>query len=290
MEAVLQEKLQLVVIAFFLALIAFLIAWRCGFYHYNSAPRQTQVVKFYEVLIIFALFLISMLLIAPALAMAFFSWQSGQWIHLREANFNAIDQGWANVLAIIVTAVILLLFNVSRSSETKKAIWGDSNALVKNLLFGGMTWLICYPIVVVIDQAIEIIGVWKFHLVQHEQVAVRYLKMVMDDPRLFLTMGLLIIFLVPIIEELLFRGFLQTWLCSWLSRGWSIIITAIVFALFHFSSSQGAANLELLISLFVLACFLGFLYERQKSLWASIGLHMTFNGISVLAILFNLTD
>ncbi|MBI3211827.1 MAG: CPBP family intramembrane metalloprotease [Simkania negevensis] len=52
--------------------------------------------------------------------------------------------------------------------------------------------------------------------------------------------------------------------------------------LFHLSSSQGVGN----ISLFIFALYLGFLYEKQCSLFASIALHMTFNSISVIRILF----
>ena len=63
------------------------------------------------------------------------------------------------------------------------------------------------------------------------------------------------------------------------------MIASLIFAAFHFSTSQGLNNIELLVSLFVLSCFLGFLYERQESLLASMALHATFNAISILAIL-----
>ena len=59
------------------------------------------------------------------------------------------------------------------------------------------------------------------------------------------------------------------------------------FALFHFSSLQGVGNVSLILTLLVFGGFLGFIYERQSSLFASIGLHMTFNVASTLRILIS---
>jgi uncharacterized protein len=64
----------------------------------------------------------------------------------------------------------------------------------------------------------------------------------------------------------------------------SILLASLIFAFFHFSYSQGIDNIEVITSLFVFSCFLGFVYERQQSLWASVGLHALFNAISVVLI------
>jgi membrane protease YdiL (CAAX protease family) len=115
-------------------------------------------------------------------------------------------------------------------------------------------------------------------------VAVKHLKDVMVFPSLFWSSVILIISVVPILEEVLFRGFLHEWLVRLFGVKAAILLTASTFALFHFSTSQGADNVELIISLFVLGCFLSFLKERQRSLWAPIGLHSVFNAVSVLMI------
>jgi membrane protease YdiL (CAAX protease family) len=106
----------------------------------------------------------------------------------------------------------------------------------------------------------------------------------MEFPWLFWSSVILIVTLVPFLEEVLFRGFLQTWLRRVVGVSGAIWLTALTFALFHFSTSQGADNVELISSLFVLGCFLSFLRERQRSLWAPIGLHAAFNAISILMI------
>jgi membrane protease YdiL (CAAX protease family) len=66
----------------------------------------------------------------------------------------------------------------------------------------------------------------------------------------------------------------------------AILLSALCFALFHFAPSQGIGNISLVGSLFLFALFLGFIYERQASLFASVGLHMTFNTVSTFRILF----
>jgi hypothetical protein len=114
-----------------------------------------------------------------------------------------------------------------------------------------------------------------------EQIPVQSVKLAADDPQLFALTAVAVIVVAPWLEELLFRGFLQSWLRSAIGAKSAIAVSSLIFASFHFSMSLGFNNLEILGSLFLLSCYLGFLYERQNSLWAPIVLHSTFNGINV---------
>ena len=75
--------------------------------------------------------------------------------------------------------------------------------------------------------------------------------------------------MVPIVEELVFRGALYTGLRTRLSTGWAVGVSAFAFAVLH--PGDGL--------LFVL--FLGvataLLYERTNSLWAAVTTHAAFN-------------
>ena len=118
-----------------------------------------------------------------------------------------------------------------------------------------------------------------------EQIAIRYLKMASGSP-LSLTIVLFVIMIAaPIIEEFVFRGLLFSYFKKNLGFNRALLLSSLIFSLFHFSPSQGATNFALLSSLFVLSLYLGFLYARQASLIAPIALHMTFNSISVIRIL-----
>jgi membrane protease YdiL (CAAX protease family) len=87
------------------------------------------------------------------------------------------------------------------------------------------------------------------------------------------------VLIAPIIEELLFRGLLQSTLRSLGYGPWlSIAIGSFFFVLFHAAPSHWPA-------LFVLSMSLGYSYERSGSLLRPIFIHAIFNVTSVLATL-----
>ena len=82
--------------------------------------------------------------------------------------------------------------------------------------------------------------------------------------------------LAPIIEEIFFRGLVQSALRRIVSPWVGIIITSTFFAAVHaFSQPQYVP------ALFVLAVVLGYNYERCGRLWPSILIHMLFNGTTL---------
>jgi hypothetical protein len=77
----------------------------------------------------------------------------------------------------------------------------------------------------------------------------------------------------PFLEELLFRGFLQSFLEQVLGARAALVVTAALFAGLH-----GVAGLPVL---FLLALFLGWLQQRTRSLWVPWSAHALFNGVSL---------
>lgn len=151
---------------------------------------------------------------------------------------------------------------------------------------GIMFWFLSFPIVTLLGEISDQILKSLFGLETYEQTAVRFVKAAMKNPAsIFFALSSVLI-LAPLVEEFLFRGVLQTYLKKRIGVKAAILLSAFFFALFHFSPSQGLGNITLLLSLLILGGFLGFLYEKRGSLWAPVGLHMTFNAISALRILF----
>ncbi len=95
-----------------------------------------------------------------------------------------------------------------------------------------------------------------------------------------------IVILAPILEEFFFRGILQNFFKKFLNRWTSIIFTSSIFAIIHFSYTQKLGNITIVGSIFIFSLFLGFIYEKQKSLISPIFLHATFNAINVLNLIF----
>ena len=189
-----------------------------------------------------------------------------------------------------VTGAMLLYF-YSLEKPVRLSVWGsrikDSTPLkaLSDYAFGAASWFIIYPWILIVGQVAAILTALFFSLPSNDQDAVKMLKGLQGSPYLLSATLLSIVTLVPILEELLFRGFLQSWLKNLFGRASAIVVASVIFAFSHFSTDQGISNIELLISLFVLSCFLGFVKEKRESLWASIGLHSLFNLISSILIL-----
>jgi membrane protease YdiL (CAAX protease family) len=115
-----------------------------------------------------------------------------------------------------------------------------------------------------------------------EQIAVQFLKATFHSPLYFCIASLTVVILAPLLEELLFRGYLQSWLHYRVGHTLSLTITSLLFALFHYAPGQSLTNIPVIASLFVFALFLGRIYAIQGSLFAPIQLHALFNLTSVI--------
>ena len=95
--------------------------------------------------------------------------------------------------------------------------------------------------------------------------------------------------IAPIYEELYFRGFTLTAWRRTNAASQAIVRSAILFALIHAIDQSGetfgaAVGVAIVAAAgrFPVALALGWIFERRGSLWASIGLHATFNAILLI--------
>lgn len=88
------------------------------------------------------------------------------------------------------------------------------------------------------------------------------------------------ILIAPITEEIIYRRFLQKYLLQKQKPIVAILISAIVFAFFHF-------HLLKFPSLFFMGCFSGIIYYKYNSLFVNILCHMLWNILSELLIIDN---
>jgi len=141
--------------------------------------------------------------------------------------------------------------------------------------------------VIFLNEVSDLLLIHVFHVKElPEQLAVRFLTMTFQYPRYFFLSVITIVAFAPILEEVLFRGFLQSLIRQHLGSKVAIFITSCCFSVFHYSPQQGFSNISIIGSLFALALFLGFVYERQGSLLASVALHASFNAFSVFNLYF----
>ena len=288
----LYEKLSILGVAALVFLFLGFSAWRRQYFqiptdHFRPPPS----LKIGDVLGIFGLFLFVEVIIVPALAYLYTVFEQGHLSTTVKLNLSKTQQGWLNLTAILAAALAVILYTLAMTPSLRRLIyWGTAfppslHRAFKAFTVGVGTWLLSYPAVVIVSQLVGVALYFLGPLKHVEQTAVQHLKSTMESMPLFWTTTFLIIFIVPLAEETLFRGFLQRWLVQKIGRWKGIALASALFALFHFSTVQGVDNIELLLSLFTLACFLGYIYERQGTLWAPITLHSVFNAVSVLMII-----
>jgi len=84
--------------------------------------------------------------------------------------------------------------------------------------------------------------------------------------------------LAPIAEELFFRGLLYDWFRQKFGVEWGIGISSLVFGLAHYDS------LAVVLSSLIMGAAMAFAYEKTRSLWISIFMHVSTNTGAVLLL------
>ena len=81
----------------------------------------------------------------------------------------------------------------------------------------------------------------------------------------------------PVVEELIFRGIVFSYLVKRAGLKAGILLVSLLFAAIHF-------HLPSFLPLALLSAALCVAYWRTGSLWVSIGIHMIFNSVSIIAL------
>ncbi|NGX50260.1 MAG: hypothetical protein K1060chlam2_00101 [Chlamydiae bacterium] len=258
------------------------IAQKLHFFRIKELPRPVLRIKY------------PLLGFIGYLLLFFFAAPIGLWLisaplreYLRDS--PALLMTIFQVLSLTISIVYLFLFSSIQDRETIGRIVIHPKrlrltCLLEDFGLGVATWIVAFPLVALVSFSVEFITYLLTGVIGIEQVAIRFLKMASEAPFLFSIALFSAVIVAPIIEEIVFRGLLLTYLKQKLGFRGALLLSALIFSLFHFSPSQGVSNFPILSSLFVLSLYLGFLYERQSSLIAPIALHMTFNSISVIRI------
>lgn len=183
------------------------------------------------------------------------------------------------VQGLLIFALTFFLYVLSQ--------WKELFPYFKNSGFraGFVTWFLALPLVMAWASVVEYLMENLLGYSGKEQSAVLAIKKGSSDPFTFAILIFFIALVVPVMEEILFRGYLQNWLRNYLKAWPAIVLTSAIFAFFHYTPDQGGSNITILSSLFILSCFLGWLVERTGSLRSSIALHATFNTMSIIFIL-----
>ena len=93
----------------------------------------------------------------------------------------------------------------------------------------------------------------------------------------FILLALVVVVGAPLVEELVYRGFIQSGLQAQLGSTWALIITAAWFTVVHLEPIEFPG-------LFAFAIVLGLCYRRTQRLGLSMVTHLAFNATGLLLV------
>ena len=203
--------------------------------------------------------------------------------------------------AIVVITVIIFLVRAGFARKLKgfglnaRSIHKDFFAAFVNLL---SVWPLMMAAMTLTIFSGKLIYGPEYEIPQHQQ-----LELIKAYPQLQLRILTFVVAVViaPVLEEMLFRGLIQTVIRSFLesrnsiphqnsldsarfsagrNRAWlSILISSGLFAVVH-------GNITHWPALFVLGVCLGYAYEKSGSLFRPIFIHAFFNAVTIIFVLF----
>ena len=93
-----------------------------------------------------------------------------------------------------------------------------------------------------------------------------------------------LVILPPLVEEILFRGFLFRGFRTKLSFPWAVLLTSVLLAVPHlFASSSGFLWIAA-VDTFVLSLVLCYMREKTGALWVPIGIHAIKNSLAFIYV------
>jgi len=213
--------------------------------------------------------------------------------------------GWQSVflenlilcIGAIATMIIIIFLVRGRFARRLKGFGLNPKTIFKDFFAAMVNLLSALPLVMLAIILTTSFGklMWgqEFEMQKHQE-----LELITAYPQLSVRVLIIItaVVIVPVFEEMLFRGLFQTMIRSLLSRQ-----AYLVKHISHFASRSNGAWLSIVISsglfamahqtpghwpaLFSLSICMGYAYEKSGSLFRPIFIHSFFNAISITAAL-----
>ena len=193
------------------------------------------------------------------------------------SSIGLVDILLSNIIFIIVGAIIFALASFSRGRKPKH-VFGLRKRSQKYIIIITMAGMFVAYIAVFIGSIISSFLLSTGEPKKENLQEIVQTLMTNDDISLKIAIALSAIIFAPLIEEVIFRGYLYPVIKRFSHPIFSCVITSLLFAVIH-------SNLEGLIPLFLLAIVLTIFYEISKSIWVPILMHACFNGVNTISIL-----
>ncbi|NCF70291.1 MAG: CPBP family intramembrane metalloprotease [Chlamydiales bacterium] len=188
----------------------------------------------------------------------------------------------AKLIYICALFAFILFYCLFKDYLSSILFWNqkESFSFYKDLAYASKLFVIGVAILACVNAMVQALGIQIVE--QHAVVVVKQQLSMGIKQKLFTVF--LVCFFAPVYEEFICRGILQSsWVKSW-GRFWGILLASIAFASAHISTFA-ITELRVLLNLFIFSLFLGWAYEKRKSLLCSVILHIMLNTMTLLALL-----
>jgi len=191
-----------------------------------------------------------------------------------ETGVTTINQTYQAIGTAVAIALAIALHASARWYKLSIRLglgWGD---LKRSVWFAIVASVIAIPLTIAVNAFVALI----LTLTNNQPSTNPLLETIKNQstPTVDWLLGLLIAIVgAPVLEEILFRGHVQTACARFFGPLPAVIAVSGVFALVHPPTHQPA--------IFALSVCLGLAYERTGRLWVPILMHVAFNALMVLA-------
>jgi membrane protease YdiL (CAAX protease family) len=186
---------------------------------------------------------------------------------------------WINFLASVLQIVILVPFFLY---VTDRQIFFLSLRKIGQV---ALLFLLFFPLNAVVMQLLTYAMNHMFWIKTEPQSVLFFLQSARNIPFLIPILFIYIGFIAPLIEEILFRGFLFGWMNRFFGFSISAAFSSLIFSLAHINLKILLAQLPLFFGLFGISFMLCVLYSKFRSLLAPVLFHTLFN-LTSLSLLF----
>jgi len=181
-------------------------------------------------------------------------------------------------VAALPVVILVLIIGQIRFARGLKGMGLRSCGIIKDAYGAFINFLATLSIFLVTIQLTMWVGRWiggsDYQIERHKE-----LRLLVEYPHWSLRISIILmaVFVAPLVEEMLFRGLVQSTIRAHLGRPWpAIFLASLMFASVH-------QNLDHWPALFVLGVGIGYAYERSGSLWRAIFVHAMFNGLTIIS-------
>lgn len=211
------------------------------------------------------------MLLSTLFLLYFLAMFSGQLFYEEQIPFVRL------VITLCIYTILMTMIGITNHRRGEN--WGSSLGMgvsnVRKLLLSPVVYLAVIPFIMLVSKGYHLL----LERIYSSEVELQEVAHIVSGNLSWLEILYMItaIFIAPVYEEMMFRGILFPYFSKRAGLIPATVIVSVLFALMHFHGPS-------FVPLVLLSGTLCLAYWRTGSLWTSIGVHMIFNAVSILAL------